>query len=92
MYFLVFYFKNNYFIELLLDRTKIIEGGDKEMLNELTQESVRKKYAERLVREKQTYISKVTGIPASVLSEFKLGKKVLYDSSLEILNDYLDNH
>lgn len=69
-----------------------MEGGDKEMTNELTQESVRKKYAERLIREKQTYISKVTGIPASVLSEFKSGKKVLYDSSLKVLNDYLDNH
>ena len=36
----------------------------------LNQEETRQKYIERLIREKQTYISCVTGIPSSVLSEF----------------------
>jgi len=58
----------------------------------LDQEETRKKYIERLVREKQTYISSVTGIPAPVLSEFKVGRKTLYPESLAALNDYLDNH
>lgn len=56
---------------------------------EITQESVRQRYAERTVREKQSYISKVTGIPEPVLSEFKKGKKQLHESSLVALNDYL---
>lgn len=59
-------------------------------MNVLTQESVRQKYIERTIREKQSYISKVTGIPAPVLSEFKTGKKLLYQKSLEILDDYLN--
>lgn len=58
----------------------------------LSQEEIRKKYIERLVREKQTYISSVTGIPCPVLSEFKYGKKELYPESLAALSDYLDNH
>lgn len=60
------------------------------MLNE-EQERVRCKYVERLVREKQTYISKRTGIPAPVLSLFKAGKKKLYEESLERLDAYLNN-
>lgn len=55
-------------------------------------EEIRKKYIERLIREKQTYISGVTGIPAPVLSEFKAGRKTLYPESLAALNDYLTNH
>jgi len=58
----------------------------------LDQEEIRKKYIERLIREKQTYISSVTGIPAPVLSEFKAGIKTLYPESLAALNDYLTNH
>lgn len=55
------------------------------------QEKVRRQYVERLIREKQTYISKQTGIPAPVLSLFKAGKKNLYDESLEKLENYLNN-
>lgn len=55
------------------------------------QEKVRRQYLERLIREKQTYISKQTGIPAPVLSLFKAGKKNLYDESLEKLENYLNN-
>ena len=57
----------------------------------ISQEEVRKKYADITVREKQSYISKVTGIPAPVLSEFKAGRKLLYEKSLIALNDYLNN-
>lgn len=56
----------------------------------LTQEEVRSKYKERLVRERQDWISKVTGIPMPVLSGFKNGKKELWQESLEKLNAYLD--
>lgn len=58
----------------------------------MSQEETRQKYIERLIREKQTYISSVTGIPAPVLSEFKAGRKTLHSESLQALNDYLDNH
>ena len=58
----------------------------------MSQEETRQKYIERLIREKQTYISSVTGIPAPVLSEFKVGRKILHPESLQALNDYLDNH
>lgn len=61
------------------------------ILTNLSQESVRQKYAERTIREKQSYISKVTGIPAPVLSSFKKGRKLLYEESLIKLNDYLTN-
>lgn len=56
----------------------------------LTQEEVRSKYKERLIRERQDWISKVTGIPTPVLSCFKNGKKELWPESLEKLNAYLD--
>ena len=61
------------------------------LLTSISQEEVREKYAEITVREKQSYISKVTGIPAPVLSEFKAGRKMLYEESLIALNDYLNN-
>lgn len=60
-------------------------------MTDLSQEEVRQKYAERTIREKQSYISKVTNIPAPVLSEFKKGKKSLYKESLIALNNYLVN-
>ena len=58
----------------------------------MNQEEIRKKYIERLIREKQTYISSVTKIPAPVLSEFKAGRKTLHPESLAALNDYLTNN
>ena len=58
----------------------------------ISQEEVRAKLIERVEREKQSYIAKQINVPKQVLSAFKLGKKQLWDSSLEALNDYLDNH
>ena len=57
----------------------------------MDQEDVRKKYIKRLVREKQVYISSVTGIPSPVLSEFKAGRKKLWEEHLIKLNEYLDS-
>lgn len=56
----------------------------------MTQQSVRERYIKRIIREKQIYISNVTGIPTSVLTQFKQGKKELFPESLQTLNDYLD--
>lgn len=55
----------------------------------LSQEEVRERYIQRLIREKQIYISEVTGIPSTVLSNFKRGLD-LWESSLEVLNSYLN--
>ena len=60
-------------------------------MTNISQEVVRQKYAERTIREKQSYISKVTNIPAPVLSEFKRGRKLLHEESLIALNEYLTN-
>lgn len=57
----------------------------------ISQEEVRAKLIERVEREKQSYIAKQINVPKQVLSAFKLGKKQLWDSSLEALNNYLDN-
>lgn len=56
----------------------------------MTQQSVRERYIKRIEREKQIYIANVTGIPTSVLTQFKQGKKELFQESLQTLNDYLD--
>ena len=58
----------------------------------LDQEEVRQKLIKRVEREKQTYIAKQIGVPKQLISEFKLGKKKLWDSTLQALNDYLDNN
>lgn len=55
----------------------------------LSQEEVRERYIQRLIREKQIYISEVTGIPSTVLSNFKRSLD-LWESSLEVLNSYLN--
>ena len=58
---------------------------------ELTQESVRQKLIKRTERgEKQTYIANQLGIHRQLLSDFKRGKKMLWDATLKELNDYLD--
>lgn len=44
----------------------------------MTQEELRKRYNKCLEREKQTYISKVTGIDNALLSKFKNNKIDLY--------------
>lgn len=58
----------------------------------VTQEEVRQKLIKRAEREKQTYIAKQIGVPKQLISDFKLGRKQLWESTLLALNDYLDNH
>lgn len=55
----------------------------------ISQQELRELYNKRLVREKQTYISKVTGIDNSILSKFKLGKIDLYPYLFSKLEAYL---
>lgn len=57
----------------------------------MTQEELREMYRERLQREKQTYISKVTKIDSSLLSKFKTGKINLYPHLFVRLEEYLTN-
>lgn len=57
----------------------------------LDQGVVRQKLIKRAEREKQTYIAKQLGVPKQLISDFKLGKKKLWDSTLQALNEYLDN-
>lgn len=57
----------------------------------LDQKVVRQKLIKRAEREKQTYIAKQLGVPKQLISDFKLGKKKLWDSTLQALNEYLDN-
>lgn len=61
----------------------------KEKLNR--QEEVREKLIRRAEREKQTYIAKQIGVPKQLISDFKLGKKQLRESTLLALNEYLDS-
>ena len=73
-----------------LDSTLVDLKKNKED-NELTQEELRNLYKERLIREKQTYISKIVGIDGSILSKFKLGKIDLYPQLFSKLENYLIN-
>lgn len=59
---------------------------------EITQESVRQKLLDKTNAMCQQNIAKSTGIPKEMISRFKNGKRDLWDSSLNALNDYLDNH
>lgn len=58
----------------------------------MTQQELRNLYNKRLIREKQTYIAKVTGINGSILSKFKTGKFDLYPHLFEKLEAYLINN
>lgn len=58
----------------------------------ITQESVRNRLLEKTYAYRQKSISEVTGIPVEIISKFMNGKRELYDSSLQALNDYLDSH
>ena len=51
----------------------------------MSQEELRETYKQRLVKEKQSYISKVVKIDASILSKFKTGKIDLYPHLFEKL-------
>lgn len=57
----------------------------------MTQKELRELYNERLKREKQTYISKVTGIDSAILSKFKTNKIDLYKNLFPRLEEYLLN-
>ena len=57
----------------------------------MTQEELREKYRERLVREKQTYIGKAVNINPAILSKFKTGKLDLYPDLFARLENYLLN-
>ncbi|MBD5546973.1 MAG: hypothetical protein HDQ97_06190 [Lachnospiraceae bacterium] len=58
----------------------------------MTQESVRNKLLEKTFAFRQKNISEVTGIPIEIISKFMNGKRELWESSLQALNDYLDTH
>lgn len=59
----------------------------------MSQEELRSLYIERLRREKQCWISEVTGINKDVLSKFKSGKIDLYPRLFKKLESYLtENH
>lgn len=58
----------------------------------MTQESVRNKLLEKTFAFRQKNISEVTGIPIEIISKFMNGKRELWESSLQALNDYLDSH
>lgn len=57
----------------------------------MTQEKLREMYIERLKREKQCWISSVTGINKDVLSKFRHAKIDLYPYLFEKLEAYLLN-
>ncbi len=56
------------------------------------QDKLREIYKKRLQREKQIWISKVTGINHNTLSSFKNGKIDLYEYLYEKLEKYLLNN
>ena len=58
----------------------------------LTQDEVRQKLIRKMQEGQQQYIAKQIGVPKQILSNFKTGKRDLWDSSLQALNDYLDAH
>jgi hypothetical protein len=59
---------------------------------QITQDSVREKLIRRMIEGQQQYIAKQVGVPKQILSNFKTGKRELWESSLIKLNDYLDSH
>ncbi len=58
----------------------------------LTQDEVRQKLIRKMQEGQQQYIAKQIGVPKQILSNFKTGKRELWDSSLQALNNYLDTH
>lgn len=61
-------------------------------MTEISQDSVREKLIRKMLEGQQQYIAKQVGIPKQILSNFKTGKRELWDSSLIKLNNYLDTH
>lgn len=58
----------------------------------ITQDEVRQKLIRKMQEGQQQYIAKQIGVPKQILSNFKTGKRELWESSLQALNDYLDSH
>lgn len=58
----------------------------------LTQDEVHQKLIRKMQEGQQQYIAKQIGVPKQILSNFKTGKRELWESSLQALNDYLDTH
>lgn len=58
----------------------------------MTQEELREAYKQRLIKEKQSYISNVVQIDGSILSKFKTGKIDLYPHLFEKLEAYILNN
>lgn len=59
---------------------------------EITQESVRQKLLDKTDAMRQKNIAVATGIPKEMISRFMNGRRELWDSSLNALNEYLDSH
>lgn len=74
------------FCQKYLTLNKIRKWGE-----QMTQEELRELYNDRLEKEKQTYISKVTGIDGAILSKFKNNRINLYPALFAKLEDYLTN-
>lgn len=74
------------FLSKIFDVLQTQERGER-----MTQEELRELYNERLEKEKQTYISKVTGIDDAILSKFKNNKINLYPALFAKLENYLLN-
>ena len=55
----------------------------------MAQDELRKLYNERLIREKQSYISNVTHISSSCLSQFRHGRLEIYPKQYERLKEDL---
>ena len=78
-------FFKDYFTKKYYTKKSFNLGGERT----LTQDELRKMYRERTIREKQTYISKVTRINASFLSQFAHNKIDLCPACFKRLQDYL---
>ncbi len=58
----------------------------------ITQEKVREKLLQKTNAMRQQNIANSIGVPREIISKFMNGKRELWDSSLQALNDYLDTH
>lgn len=76
----------------ILSRNLIYQENYRKKVKMITQESVRVRLLEKTNAYRQKNISSVTGIPVEIISKFMNGKRELYDSSLQVLNQYLDTH
>ena len=76
----------------ILSRNLIYQENYRKKVKMITQESVRARLLEKTNAYRQKNISSVTGIPVEIISKFMNGKRELYDSSLQVPNQYLDTH